>query len=129
MASGKAQVVQYFLAAGQAIDATCTVQDEESAPPIIDTDFQPIHVAAVVHSDLLPFFIKSGAKIDTPTGKGWQPIHFAAVSGDAASLRAIITAEGDPSAKNHDGNTPLQLAEDLGKTDRVHCLKQLKSTR
>jgi ankyrin len=127
--SGKEQVVQYFLATGQAIDAKCTVQDEESSPPIIDTDFQPIHVAAVAHSELLPFLIKSGAKIDAPTGKGWQPIHFAAVFGDAASLRAIIKAEGDPSAKNHDGKTPLQLAEELGKTDCVNFLKQLKSTR
>lgn len=91
--------------------------------------FQPIHVAAVVHSELLPFLIKKGAKIDARTGKGWQPIHFAAAFGDPASLRAIIQAAGDPTAKNHAGKTPLQLAEKYGKRDCVDFLRQPQSTR
>ena len=124
-ASGKEEVVEYFLSAGQAIDAKCNVRDEDMTPPMDFTDLQPIH-CSFVKPELIPFLIKKGAKIDATTGEGWQPVHFAAAFGDAAMLKAVIDAGGNPKAKTLNGKTPLQLAEEFKQEGSVKFLQSLK---
>jgi ankyrin repeat protein len=58
--------------------------------------------------------------------KSWQPVHFAAAFGDAAMLKAVIDAGGNPKAKTLGGKTPLQLAEEFNQEGSVRFLKTLK---
>ena len=125
VASGKEEVVEYFLSAGQPIDARCTARDEDLTPPMVFTDLQPIH-CSFGKPNLIPFLIKNGAKIDATTGEGWQIIHFAAAFGEVSILKAVIQAGGNPAAKTHDGKSPLQLAEEFEQKDSVKFLKSLK---
>lgn len=125
VASGKEEVVGFFLAAGQPIDATCTAKDEDLKPPMEFTGLQPIH-CSFVHPGLIPFLIKKGAKIDASTGEGWQPIHFAAAFGDTAALRAMIKAGANPAARTRDGKSVLQIAKDFKKDEHVKLLEGLK---
>lgn len=123
--SGKENVVQFFLSAGQAVDAKCTIQNDE-ALPYADTGVQPIHLAATVHPQLISFLLKHGGKINAKTGNGWQPIHFAAAFGTVACLKAVIEAGGNPVVANRDSLTPLQLAEKHDNKDCANFFKHRK---
>lgn len=125
VASGKEEVIEYFLAAGQPIDAKCTVRDEDGASPMVFTDLQPIHLSGG-KPELIPYLVKKGAKIDARTREGWQLVHLAAAHGDKASLEAVIKAGGDPKAKTNDGKTPLQLAKEFTKEENAKYLRGLQ---
>lgn len=125
VASGKEEVVEYFLATGQPIDAKCTARDEDMTPPMGFTDLQPIH-CSFAKPELIPFLIKKGAKIDATTGEGWQPVHFAAAFGQPVMLKAVIQAGGNPAAKNRDGKSSIQIAEKFKNEETSKVLRDFR---
>lgn len=122
---GEESMIEYFLSSGQPIDAKGTLRDDNSTPPIVLTDVQPIHLS-IFRPAIIPFLIRKGAKIDAQTGEGWQPIHIAAAHGETSMVEAVIKAGGNPFAKTRNGMTPLLLAEKHDQKENTEFLRKLK---
>jgi ankyrin repeat protein len=56
----------------------------------------------------------------------YTPIHYAAMSGNIASLEALLKAGADPNSMDDQGGRPLQRAIDYGEFDAVRILLQYK---
>ena len=75
------------------------------------------------HPDTAAFLIASGADVNAQEPNGWAALMFAAMHGDAASVRNLIEAGADVNVKTADGETPLHRAAALGREEVVGLLK------
>ena len=57
--------------------------------------------------DLVEVLLNSGATINE---SGWSPLHYASKQNDANIVKALLDKGADPTAKNQDGQTPIQVA-------------------
>eukprot|EP00941_MAST-03F_sp_MAST-3F-sp1_P005058 g5058.t1 len=87
----------------------------------------PLHLACdEEHPDMVQLLISAGSDIDAQDHLGWTAIHNAVGCGDFVDLVKLLVAAGaNPSIKNNDGHTPLQIATDEGHLESVEFLKRL----
>ena len=73
----------------------------------------------------------AGANCDTPDKRGNAPLHFAATTGDAALIAAMIDKGAKVDRAGAGGRTPLHLAVAAGKAEAVKALlaKRRRSMR
>jgi peptidoglycan/LPS O-acetylase OafA/YrhL len=75
------------------------------------------------HAAVLQRLEAAEAKINEPEGQyGVTPIAWAALAGDAESVRILLDHGADLNARNRDGSTALHSAAFLGRTDVVQLL-------
>jgi ankyrin repeat protein len=70
------------------------------------------------------FLIDHGADINTAAPGKWTPLHFAAYFGYEDVAKKLIAKGADRSAKNKDGNTPLDIAKKRNRQEMVDILSK-----
>jgi ankyrin repeat protein len=80
-----------------------------------DFAVMPIHSAAAGrHDDDVAVLIAAGADVNVRQRHGWAPLHGAAQNGDRTMLDRLLAAGADPGARNEDGRSAADLADDAG---------------
>lgn len=57
--------------------------------------------------------LRHGASVETSDNAGMTPLHWAAVKGSKASIKHLVEAGADLDAKEGQGKTPRDMAEEL----------------
>jgi ankyrin repeat protein len=57
--------------------------------------------------------LRHGASVQTSDNAGMTPLHWAAVKGSKASIKHLVEAGADLDAKEAQGKTPRDMAEEL----------------
>lgn len=83
--------------------------DPHYIPP--GTPFTLLHALAMQgFAGLIPDIVKAGVDVDTPSGEdGSTALHFAAGKGHLEAFKVLIAAGANPSLKNKEGQTALDL--------------------
>src|SRR4051794_10149846 len=86
----------------------------------------PIHSAvAGGHDDVVAVLIDAGADVNATQRHGWTPLHGAAQIGSLASVERLLAAGADPAARNDDGVTAADLAQDAGHDEIAARIRNL----
>ena len=101
---------------------------------LADTDPDPtdaygqtplMYAARAGNVDAVQAFLDAGAFADARSGAGWTALMYAARDNpDARIAEAIFEAGGDPSLRNDEGKTPLDLALSSGNQAFVYWLNE-----
>jgi len=95
------------------------------------TGMQPLHVAIVQHApdrpDQVAQLLDAGAGIGAQDDFGDTPLHQAAMFGKIRILKYLLERGADPSVKNKEGLTPLELARKHRRTEAAEHLEALGS--
>jgi ankyrin repeat protein len=89
----------------------------------------PLH-SAVAHRDatvalkMVDTLLQNGARANVVQMGGWTPLHEAASRGDIRLVRSLLRFGADKTAKNDDGITALDLAQQNGHDPVVELLRQ-----
>lgn len=99
----------------------------EASPNVLDSrDCSPLHLAAWSgHTDIcnqLLFSPEGQSLINLQTRDGNTALHFAAQHGHISSLSSLLQKKGDPTIRNLEDLSPLDLAAQY---DRLEIVKQL----
>jgi ankyrin repeat protein len=98
---GYSDVIQALLSAGADVNAK-------------DTDgLSVLHWAVLAHhADLVEILKAGGANVNATDKKGYTPLHYASAVdfGDATTATALLKAGADPSVREKEGKTALNLA-------------------
>jgi ankyrin repeat protein len=86
------------------------------------------HAAISDNPDILPFLVERGADVDAGRDKN-TALHGAAGFGKADIVQYLIDHDADFAAYDHDGRTPLDVAEATGHEDVVAILRPLMESR
>lgn len=74
---------------------------------------KPIHIAIELgRDDIVRFLLSKGARIDSPCGEGWRPLHLAAFNPSPATVDLLLQKKAYPHAVTDftRSRTPLDLA-------------------
>jgi ankyrin repeat protein len=66
--------------------------------------------------------LKHGAPVNARQQHGWTPLHAAAQNGNLEIIEILLQNGADPSIKNEEGVTALDLARKQNRTDVVNRL-------
>ena len=101
---------------------------------LADTDPDPtdaygqtplMYAARAGNVDAVQAFLDAGAFADARSGAGWTALMYAARDNpDASVAEALFEAGGDPSLRNDEGKTPLDLALSSGNQAFVYWLNE-----
>lgn len=95
--------------------------------------YSPLHLAAFLgHENLTRTLINANASLTGGNNEGSTPLHLAAKQGHASVVRLIVASgKADVLAKDHEGQTPIQLCEKDSETFNIlrDCLLELKRQR
>jgi ankyrin repeat protein len=73
-------------------------------------DARALHLALEFgHAEMAKLLLASGAKIDAPDSKRWQPLHYAAFHCQPDIVEQLLASGASADAKSQDGNTPFAL--------------------
>jgi ankyrin repeat protein len=74
--------------------------------------------------------IAAKSDLNKKDAAGWTPLHLAAMKGDVAIVQALIQAGADVKRPGGlAGKTPLQVAQEKGKTEVVRLLQDVKQAQ
>ena len=62
--------------------------------------------------------------MDAADAAGWRPLHLAAAANNLDAIKALVAQGADVRASNHEGATPLALAEQKGHREAAAFLKR-----
>jgi ankyrin repeat protein len=62
--------------------------------------------------------------VDAADATGWRPLHLAAATNNLDAIKALIAQDADVGASNHEGATPLALAEQKGHREAAAFLRR-----
>lgn len=83
-----------------------------------------VHAAArILMPQILALLLKRGAPLDVRNKQGETPLHGAIKEGNVENCQALVDARADVNAKDVQGMTPLELAEQCGRQDFVDFLR------
>ncbi|KAK3358092.1 hypothetical protein B0T25DRAFT_517407 [Lasiosphaeria hispida] len=77
----------------------------------------------------LSFYLAYGTPVDVMTMKRKTPLHLAAYTGSASTVRVLVMAGAFIDAQSHKGETPLHLAARSGKPEAVETLLSLGANK
>jgi ankyrin repeat protein len=97
---GKAEVVRLFLQKGVPVD----IRDDEGRTPL---HFAGLTQFGKPAADVL---LRCKANVRAVTKTGWEPLHFAAESGNRALVRLLLDHSAAINAREKTGRTALHLA-------------------
>ena len=75
-----------------------------------DPDLELIYQGDAISVDLL---LRHGASVQCSDNAGMTPLHWAAVKGSKACIKHLVEAGADLNAKEGQGKTPRDMAEEL----------------
>ena len=86
----------------------------------------PLHIAAIRgHAGVVQALLEAGADSEARLEvTGSTPLHNAAMNGHVAAVQTLLEAGADPNARENDGWTPLNWAEELGYDTVARLLRQ-----
>jgi ankyrin repeat protein len=85
----------------------------------------PLHAAlANGHKEIARLLISEGASVDASQGgENWTPLHYCAYSGDRETAEFILDRCPSMDAKDKEGRTPAELADERGFSDLAEILR------
>jgi ankyrin repeat protein len=93
----------------------------------------PLYAAcAKGHAQVVDILLQASADTELPTTSEWRPLMTAAQQGFVEITQALLSHGADPSAKNKDGHTALDLARKAGKSkvcDLLDGARHARATR
>jgi len=98
VANNHAEVVDRLIAAGADINAADS------------TGLTPLHAGLAADTAVLDKLSRKGAQIHTTNVYGSTPLHTAAASANVTAVKWLLDQGADPTIKNENGFTPLDLA-------------------
>ena len=103
--------------------------DADVHGPDTTMDGHPFTIAAQEgHTPMVTLLLENGAPINAMTAQGFTPLHSAAFLGRLDSVRALLVNHATPEVKDHEGQTPHQLALAGGFHDVAHLLFEFEKT-
>jgi len=98
VANNHAEVVDRLIAAGADLNAADS------------TGLTPLHAGLAADTAVLDKLSRQGARIHTTNVYGSTPLHTAAASANVTAVKWLLDQGADPTIKNENGFTPLDLA-------------------
>jgi ankyrin repeat protein len=116
VASGKIEILNASIAAGEALDE----RDQVGRTPLM-------YAAAGMRIDLMEILLKAGANQNATDQQGWTAMHFAAQENWADGVRVLAEYVAAVNSQDANGNSPLSRATYfyVGKENAVEVLLQL----
>ena len=88
----------------------------------------PLHSAAAGHNlAIIRDLLEHGAPVNAQQEAAWTALHEAARSGRQDMIDLLLKYGADPTAKNDDGITPIQLAVEKGGPELAPSLQTERS--
>lgn len=131
MKSGQVDVVRYGLILksgfGAYPDKECQKMMEKRLADILNerrSDMTPLHVAAIKdHPDLVEILLKNGADPNEKDYKGATAMHYAAMNNSILIMNHLCNAGASLDIETDDGQTPFNIAEELGNSAALNFLQ------
>ncbi len=134
--TGQTEIIQYLLAKGAPLDiCTATVlgmteqvehilQSEPAQISAHGAHDLPLLYYAVIggYQELGDYLLAKGAEVNAGEGST-TPLHGAVMCNQPGIVGWLLEHGADPQAKNYEGKTPLQLAEEKGLQDIINRLQ------
>ncbi len=95
-------------------------------PNLLDSTDETALFGAVAGAriEVVTYLLAVGARHDLyESTAGFTPLHWAASHGGVETMRLLIEAGADPTAEDHSGRLPVDLAHQYGKGEHVAYLK------
>lgn len=104
-----------FFGGAEAARALVDAGADVNARSANDFAVMPIHSAAAGrHDDVVAVLVDAGADVNVRQRHGWAPLHGAAQNGDRTMVDRLLAADADPSARNDEGRSAADVADDAG---------------
>jgi ankyrin repeat protein len=80
--------------------------------------------AASGQVEVVRFLLDAGAECNiSEESIGYTPLHWAASHGNLETIKVLVDAGADPTAADHQGRLPVDVAHKCGKGEHVSYLK------
>ena len=118
-------------AANGQLEAAALLLDHGASPDKPDSKgYTPLMAAAATdHAAVVGLLAERGADLHATDPEGFTAFHFACANNQTGCVAVLVRAGCDMTAKTKDGQTGKVLAERLGHTDVLECLRDLVAKR
>lgn len=126
---GTAMYAAALAGAGSKIFRPYVYGGDPNANPRGEEGFTPVR-AALEHPDLATAeltaasLLGNGGDPNAPQARGSSPLHAAAARGSVVLVEMLIRKHADVAARDAEGRTPLELAEEHGHRDTAELLRR-----
>ena len=106
-------------------DVNAVLHDKSLAEDL----FTPLHIVIGEPWDdtdriqMIDLLVKNGANINAKAHFEETPLHLAAFLGTPAIVQELLVKGANPSARNSDGKTPLDMAKEFKKSENIKILE------
>lgn len=125
-ADGHAETALHYAAWSGDLAEVRQLIESGTDPNLLDSSGETalFGAAASARIEVVAYLLSAGARHDLHEhALGLTPLHWAASHGGVETLRLLIEAGADPTAGDHHGRLPVDLAHQYGKGEHVAYLK------